>query len=367
MNVEAAPFQTESFEARPKLLLAEWLKRQIPPRDYLLGDVLCTTSRWILYGETGVGKSLLCGDIAGAVASGSALLNWGARRLARVMYIDGEMPAETFKERMQIIADRYGGDLKLYGYNRDDLKEGEMLPLNTEVGEKWLWREIAAVKPDLVIFDSIMCLLIGSMSEEESWAPIKPLMRKLSTRRIAQIWMHHTGHDTSKGFGTKTKEWEVDTVVSLTKVDGDGEGCALEFKKARLRVPATKEQFESRIIRLDPEGWTSEGGRVVNLRGVGSIEQENVRRAILRAYDHLSDGVEASPGFDGAPVRKVPVASIRDEVKSRGFLETVDTGGLSNTARSLFRRAKTDLITNGKLVEKDDLIWRPIIVMEARR
>ena len=29
--------------------------------------------------------------------------------------------------------------------------------------------EIGAVKPDLIVFDSIMCLLAGSMSEEESW------------------------------------------------------------------------------------------------------------------------------------------------------------------------------------------------------
>ena len=35
------------------------------------------------------------------------------------MYLDGEMPAETFKERMELIAQRYGSDITLYGYNRD--------------------------------------------------------------------------------------------------------------------------------------------------------------------------------------------------------------------------------------------------------
>ena len=37
------------------------------------------------------------------------------------MYLDGEMPAETFKERMLLIAERYGSDIQLFGYNRDDL------------------------------------------------------------------------------------------------------------------------------------------------------------------------------------------------------------------------------------------------------
>ena len=104
------------------LLLSAWLKRELPLRRFLLGNVLCTTSRWIVYGETGVGKTLLAADIAAAIAAGASFLNWqGSGRRARVMYLDGEMPAETFKERMEIIARRYGADIQLYGYNRDVL------------------------------------------------------------------------------------------------------------------------------------------------------------------------------------------------------------------------------------------------------
>jgi hypothetical protein len=80
------------------------------------------------------------------------------------MYLDGELPMETFKERMQLIADRHGKDNEFYGYNREDLGDHGMPPLNTEAGQAWPKREIAAVKPDLVVFDSIMCLLIGFMS-----------------------------------------------------------------------------------------------------------------------------------------------------------------------------------------------------------
>jgi RecA-family ATPase len=117
---------------------------------------LCTTSRWLIYGETGVGKTLFALELAGAVASGKPFLAWEGIRRARVMYLDGEMPAETFKERMQLVADPYGSSLELFGYNRDVLVEGEMPPLNTEAGEKWLRKELDLIKPDLVIFDSIM-------------------------------------------------------------------------------------------------------------------------------------------------------------------------------------------------------------------
>jgi hypothetical protein len=44
--------------------------RDIALRDYLLGSVLRTASRWLIFGETGVGRSLLAGDLGGAVASG---------------------------------------------------------------------------------------------------------------------------------------------------------------------------------------------------------------------------------------------------------------------------------------------------------
>jgi hypothetical protein len=347
------------LEPRGDLLLAAWLKRAIPPRDYLLGNLLCTTSRWLIFGETGVGKTLFGLEMSAASAAGSPFLNWqGSNRPRRVMYLDGELPAETFKERMELIARRYGPELQLYGYNRDALKDIDLPPLNTPEGEKWLWREIDFIKPDLIVFDSIMCLLAGSMSEEESWAPVKALVRKISGRRVAQIWLHHTGHDNSKGFGTKTREWEMDTVVSLTKDRDDDETLVMEFKKARLRTPETREQFETRKIACGPDGWIMVGGAVPKSRDGRSQEIVNVRHAVVDAYNRLSDGVLPSPDFDGRPVRKVGVEAIRDEVKSRGFLQVNETGGLTSSGRSAFHRAKADLITAKSHIESEGLFWR---------
>src|SRR5271165_7079220 len=137
-------------DARRHLLLSAWLNRKLPPRDYLLSNVFCTTSRWLIFGDTGVGKTLFAMSMAGAMASGSPFLAWDRQRQARIMYLDGEMPAETFKERMQLIADEFGEDLTLFGYNRDDLGPEEMPPLNSPEGEAWLWREIEAVRPDVI-------------------------------------------------------------------------------------------------------------------------------------------------------------------------------------------------------------------------
>jgi hypothetical protein len=70
--------------------------------------------------------------------------------------------------------------------------------------------------------------------------------------------------------------------------------------------------------------------------------------------------VPASPGSNGAPVRKLPIEKLREELKSRGFLKANDTGGLTATARKHFHRAKTALLSGPKprLVESEGLIWK---------
>jgi putative DNA primase/helicase len=360
---ELAEPPSAPIASRDELLVAAWLQRKLPPRDYLLGEVVCTTSRILVIGQTGVGKTLFSLDMGAAIAAGADFLGWQGRRAARVMYLDGELPAETFKERIEIIADRYGEGVDLFAYNRDVLGPDEMPPLNADAGRAWLLREIETVKPDIIFFDAIMCLLTGSMAEEESWAPIKDLVRLLSARRIAQVWLHHTGHDATKGFGTKTREWEMDTVVMLSKLDDGGEDPSaafqLEFTKARMKAPGNYKQFATRIVRSTAEGFTSEDAPA-GVKGRANSEQETIRRKFIAAYDEVADGVTPTPGFTGAPVRKVSIDAVRDWLKNRGFLEKNEKGNLTATGRSHFRRVKGQLLAKGGFAEDQDLIWRTI-------
>jgi hypothetical protein len=361
----ALPQQAGSAKAPPsrtEFLIGSWLKRQLPPRDYLLGDVISTTSRWLIFGDTGIGKTLFALAMAGAIAAGKPFLNWKGRRKARVVYLDGELSAETFKERMELIAEIYGADIQLYGYNREVLGEGGMPPLNGEAGQKWLKDEIALIKPDIIFFDSVMSLLIGTMSEEESWAPMKAIVREITAKRIAQVWLHHTGHDGNRSFGTKTREWEMDTVLGMLK-EGEEEtentAARIEFRKARLRNPDTFEQFMPRVVRFVDGEWQDEGeASKRGKKGDGIIE--TIRAAILDAYGRLADNGERSTGFDGKPIIRVKVDLIRDDVKRRGHLDTDDKGHIVEKSRQNFSRAKSGLIKpGGKLIEVDGLIWSP--------
>ena len=86
-----------------------------------------------------------------------------------------------------------------------------MPPLNKPEGQAWLWREIDAVKPDLIVFDSMMCLLVGPLSEEETWAPMFAAdpATFIAPDRAGLAQPHRPRRQ--QGFGTKTKEWEFDT------------------------------------------------------------------------------------------------------------------------------------------------------------
>jgi hypothetical protein len=358
-NAAAPEAQEREPEKRHDLLLSSWLKLKLPPRDYLLGDIMSTTSRWIIYGETGVGKTLFGMDMSGAIASGRGMLNWaGSGVTRRVMYLDGELPAETFKERMEIVARQYGPDIELYRYCRDILGDDDMPPLNKPEGAKWLERECQLIWPDVIVFDSIMCLLTGNMAEEESWAPITPMLRQISQQRCAQIWLHHTGHDTSKGFGTKTREWQMETVLSLTKDAQNDEHLLMEFKKARLRTPETRAQFEPLKIACCADGWEIVGG-VDKRRGPGGDRGAARARAFLEAYDRLAFNAPNNAGFSGKPVKKVALEAVRKEMRSRGALGD-STPGLKMTSAEYkaFDKAKEANTESKRLIEVDGFVWR---------
>ena len=264
------------------------------------------------------------------------------------MYLDGELPVETFKERMPLIAARYGSDLQFYGYNRESLGFDGMPPLNTDLGQAWLRREIDAIKPDAIFFDSIMCLLIGSMLEEATWMSMRAFVRELTARRIAQF---NHANEAGKSFGDKTREWEMDTTAKLSKPEGDEvdeTAIKFEFIKARLRTPATADQFKPMIIYPDNLRFEEVGKGGAPKRTQAAF----VAARFLEAYDRLADGVTKAPGFDGKPVAKVSAAMNR-----RGFLEKDEKGNVSSTGRSSFHRAKIELLKY-KLQEGDGLIWR---------
>lgn len=69
------------------------------PRKPLLGQWFCEGDLGLIYAFRGVGKTWLALLIAKALAQGGSVGEWRTRERVKVLYIDGEMPADLMRDR----------------------------------------------------------------------------------------------------------------------------------------------------------------------------------------------------------------------------------------------------------------------------
>jgi len=255
---EAEPIGDRGATLRALLSIDAWAERDIPEPDRLLGDLITTTTRVFLVGRTGLGKTLLGLAIAAGIASGNGFLHWRSARAARVLYLDGEMPAELIKPRARDAIRRLGdarippGNLLIFGRDIDDEARRAcpglppFAPLNTADGQKFLMALIDAIGGiDLLICDNVMSLIAGDQKDEVPWSETLPLVQALTNSRIGQLWLDHTGHNSDRQYGSSTKAWRFDAVGCMAPLaDGENDprstGFTLSFDhpgKARRRTP----------------------------------------------------------------------------------------------------------------------------------
>lgn len=246
---------------RPDPTAEWWIGREIDRPEPLLGEVITNTTRAMVGGGTGIGKSHFAMGVAAALATGMPFAHWHTHRPVRVLYIDGEMARDLVRERIADLKRRLGGaDLhNLRVVCREDYPDFE--PLNSEAGQAFVMALVKRWKIEVVILDNRMSLLSGDMKDEVPWTETMPLVRHLTRERVAQVWIDHTGHDKTKIYGSSTKEWQLDVVALLTKVDRHGADVAfkIDFTKARRRRPETRQDFETVTLTLRDDQWHVDG------------------------------------------------------------------------------------------------------------
>jgi hypothetical protein len=72
---------------------------ELRPRKKLLGDWFCEGDLGFIFAFRGVGKTWFALAIAQAVSKGGKLGDWQAHERVKVLYIDGEMPADLMRDR----------------------------------------------------------------------------------------------------------------------------------------------------------------------------------------------------------------------------------------------------------------------------
>jgi hypothetical protein len=339
------------------LSVETWANRLMPEPDRLLGDLVTTTTRMFLVGRTGLGKTHLGYAIGNGIATGQGFLHWRSSRPARVLVIDGEMPAELIKARSLDLLRRGGVPPtdNLLIFSRD-LEEqfaaafptlGLMPPLNTEEGHNYVIARIDFLGGvDAVILDNVMSLIAGDQKDEIPWSETLPLVMQLTRRHVGQIWLDHTGHNTDRQYGSATKAWRMDAVGQMTPLPDDQRGqhevaFTLSFEypgKARRRTPENWADFESVIIRLKDDRWTWEpaGGE----KRLGKVQPGR-----MPFYDALVAAIGKSSVGKGETTLEI----WEFECLHRGLIERPqaeggETGQQRGTRYRDFRKAKSDLL-----------------------
>ncbi len=351
----------DPYEGLAETLSARsWLQRTATEVTRLLGDLITTTTRAFIVGRTGLGKTILGLAFAVGMACGTGFLHWRSSRPARVIYVDGEMPADLLIQRIADAAERIDRpDLieNLMVFSLEDAEAiadrwpalGMFEPLNTEAGQDFIKRLCTALRPDVIIFDNVQALLAGVQKEEETWIPVLPLVQWLTKQHIGQLWIDHTGHNADRQYGTAVKAWRFDVVGVLAPLpegerDPHETAFTLSFDhpgKARRRTPENWAEFASHIIRLREGKWTgepvdSEAATRKRLRG-------KVKPSVQLFHDALLSAIAAAATGRG----QTAMFAWETECIRKGLLDPVESGDdatIRARKRAKFRTAKSDLL-----------------------
>jgi hypothetical protein len=335
----------------PPLTLSDWESRDLAPPDFLMGNWLSTTSRVLLSAATGLGKSNFSVALGMRVAAQQDFLHWRARRTdvgASVLFIDGEMPRRLLKERVLAEEERLG--MRPAGFmalSREDVPD--LQPLNTPLGQAWIDALISKIgSVDLIIFDNIMALLAGDMKDPESWQQTLPWALSLTSRTIGQMWIHHTGHDESRAYGDKSREWQLDTTIHLDSLKRDDTDLSfsMEFKKARERTPSTRFDFQDVRIALTDNQWRYE---LTDARLPGKISPQT-----RKALDALRNAIASDHAVSLTGGRRAARREFwRDELALLGLIDPQKP----KSADTLFNRWRRELVAANHIACEEELSW----------
>jgi hypothetical protein len=340
----------KKLQRSPVITLDDWLKRELPPPDFLLGHWLTTTTRALLFAPTGIGKTLWGVGAAVGASAGVGFLHWQGRRPARCLYIDGEMARRLLKQRLVDEVQRSGLQPKgMHILSHEDVSN--FAPLNTPQGQAQIEHVIKLIGDvDLIVFDNIMCLILGDMKDEEGWRQTMPWLHSLTRRRIGQLWLHHTGHDETRGYGTKTREWQMDTVISLETIERPDTDVSFQlgFRKARERTPATREDFAEKRVALVNDQWKY-------LAANGGAGHGHVPPLALKFLEALHNAIAGSD----AKMYGRPAATV--EHWRAGCIKAglIDSKDKPNSQRALFSKYKLSLISANRIACNDTMAWLP--------
>src|SRR5271165_1273548 len=162
-------------------------------RKKLLGDWLREGDLGFIYGERGIGKSWFVDGLCAHLSIGKDFDTWHVPEITRVLYLDGEMPLDTTRDRFKGLAP---GNENLFILHHERLFDltGLSINLADPVTQKALTEICVTNGFKVLALDNLSCLVSGMKENDaDAWELLLDWLLELRRRRIAVIIVHHAG------------------------------------------------------------------------------------------------------------------------------------------------------------------------------
>lgn len=287
----------------------DFLTMEFPERKMLLAPIVPRQGLCMLHAARGIGKTFASMSVAYAVASGGSLFGrWAAPSPARVLFVDGEMPARTLQDRLAAIIAGSENEPPSNDYLQlltPDMQPGPMPNLATREGQQAIEPFLEGV--ELLVMDNLATLARnGRANDEESWLPVQGWLLELRRRGISVFLVHHEGKGGGQR-GTSAKEDILDTVIRLSRPSDysseQGARFEVHLTKARGICGADAKPFEAQLFTSGQTlTWTT--------RDIEDVELEHLKQLI-------DEGFTIRDAAEEMGVSKSKVGRLKKKLDSR--------------------------------------------------
>ncbi len=275
--------------------LNAFVRLDLPKREHVLSPILPVRSLAMLYAGRGVGKTRVGMGLSYAVASGGDFLRWRADKPRRVLYVDGEMPAELMQERVLAL-------MAAFPHHPPDESYFHLLAMDTQP----LGTSLNLARPEhqasledklngaeLLVIDNLSTLVNGGRENDaESWDTVQSWLLQLRRQGVAVLLVHHAGRG-GEARGTSKREDVLDTVISLKRPEDydpeEGARFEVHLTKARGIAGESALPFEAKLQVVGGQDiWTCTTLRDRELDEVERLSREGETVRDIAAELNLS-------------------------------------------------------------------------------
>ena len=234
---------------------------KLAPREKLLGDWFREGDCGFLFAARGTGKTWLALAMAQALSTGGKLGDWKAPTPVKVLYVDGEMPADLMRDRCEGL-EASNDNLQFLNHEILFERTGKVLNIVDAEAQRAITAHCINTGVKVMILDNLSTLASGMKENEaDSWELVNPWLLDLRRRKVAVVIVHHAGRS-GEMRGTSKREDSVFWIIALDDAkknadDKRGARFVTRFTKASRNTQEEIPPYEWHLVTNNANGKVS--------------------------------------------------------------------------------------------------------------